>query len=102
MLSSDANPLESLIIDLDWDEDDFETVQRIFKEYDGRIREKTEPVLLGFGARIRERFGIDHQDLKQIILAFWRCNLWKNVCEEYARQSQVVEFHEILEAIKDK
>lgn len=102
LLDSKEYPLESLIIYLNWGEADLEAVHGIFEEYEKRIIDNNQPVLLHFEKQIRGRFNIGYQDVKQIILAFWRCNLWIKVCEEYARQSRASEFREILDAMENE
>ena len=39
---------------------------------------------------------IDYQQVKPYIITMWRNEVYKEVCREYAKAYQCIEFHEIL------
>jgi hypothetical protein len=89
-IDRDENPILHLAVFLNWSEEDLEAAHNIFEEY------SQKPDLIGFERQLKERFDIDYQQVKRIILAFYRTGQHEDVCERYAKDHPVTEFHEIL------
>jgi hypothetical protein len=76
-------PLQSLIIEKDWSEEDVDIVDDIFDEWDKRLQ-KNENFSSGeFEKNFSDRLNVTYQGLKSIILAFYKNDQWINVCEAY-------------------
>lgn len=91
----ETNPIESLVIELDWDDEDLNKVSDIFEKYDNKLQKSEEINWTAFEMEIRDEFGIGYQTVKSIILAFYRNHQWVDVCKGYANHHDVSEFHEI-------
>ena len=89
-------PIEHLVIQLDWDDNDLTIANDIFEEYDNKLEEKEDVNWTEFEFKLRNQFGIGYQTVKSIILAFYRNHQWRNVCKGYAEEHDVSEFREIL------
>ena len=89
-------PIESLVIQLDWDDNDLSAANNIFEEYDKKLNSGEDINWTEFEITLRDRFGIGYQTVKSIILAFYRNDQWRDVCIGYAQEYDVSEFHEIL------
>lgn len=90
-----SNPILSLVIELDWGEEDLETAHDIFEEYDNKLENNEDVNWTEFEFRLRNRFEIGYQTVKSIILAFYRNHQWRKVCKGYAKEHDVLEFKEI-------
>ena len=89
-------PIQSMVLELDWNEDDLTKANDIFEEYNLKIENEEEINWTEFELKLREQFDIGYQTVKIIILAFFRNHQWVNVCTGYANHYQVSEFDEIL------
>lgn len=89
-------PIESLVIQLDWNDNDLSEANDIFEKYDKKFNSGEDINWTKFEMTLRDRFGIGYQTVKSIILAFYRNNLWRDVCRGYALKNNVSEFNEIL------
>lgn len=91
-------PVESLILSMNWDEQDINDAHDIFERYDEKIQNKEEINWREFEMELRNHFGIGYQTVKSIILAFYRNHQWTQVCYGYAMSFEPktpVEFHSI-------
>lgn len=93
-------PVESMVLELNWSQEDLEAAEEIFEKWD-------ESVLNGGGVdlleqELRDRFRIGYQTVKTIILAFWRAEQFTNVCEAYAKVHDVAEFKVIKRAVESR
>lgn len=77
-------PVESLIISMDWDDDNIDNAHDIFEKYDNKISENQKINWNDFKNEVQEQFGIGYQTVKQIVLAFYKNHQWEDVCYEYA------------------
>ena len=89
-----SDSIASLVIEMDWSEDDLTMAHDIFEKYRGvQFREYG----LQLESALRREFGIGAGSAKDIIVAFWRSGKWVDVCVEYAKANRCIEYHEILE-----
>jgi len=95
-------PIESLVIQLDWDENDLTLANDIFEKYDKMLEAYEDVNWTEFEFNFRDQFGIGYQTVKSIILAFYRNLQWRDVCKGYAEEHDVTEFREILHPINNE
>lgn len=91
-------PVESLILEMDWDENQISEAHDIFEKYDNKLREGEEVKWMEFEMELRDHFQIGYQTVKSIVLAFYRNDQWVDVCKGYAMSFEPttpVEFHQI-------
>lgn len=90
------NPIASLVISMNWDDEQLNKAHDIFEKYDKKIHDKEINInWRGFEMELREVFNIGYQTVKSIVLAFFDNNQWESVCFEYAKAFECVEFHRI-------
>jgi hypothetical protein len=92
------HPIESLILSMDWNEEDIDLAQDIFERYDTDLQAGKPVNWHAFEKELEHAFKIGYQTVKSIILAFWRNHQWTDVCHGYAMSfepSTPVEFHQI-------
>lgn len=94
-LDSDKYPIETLVVEMDWDRKDLDAAHDIFEEFDKKLEGNEEISWIEFEHKLRDRFEIGYQTVKDIILAFYHNYQWTNVCKGYAKEHDVVEFKEI-------
>lgn len=94
-------PIPSLILSMDWDDDDLNKAHDIFEKYDNMMEDRKEVNWTAFEMELRETFGIGYQTVKTIILAFFDNGQWQNVCTAYAKAYECVEFHRITRSKND-
>lgn len=88
-------PIEYLVINLNWDENDLKIANDIFEEYDNKLQASEDINWTEFELKIRNQFEISYQTVKIIILAFYGNHQWVDVCKGYADCHDVSEFREI-------
>lgn len=88
-------PITSLVVFMNWDESELDAAHDIFEEADNRLSEGKGVDWGGFERKLRDRFQIGYQTVKDIVLAFHRNHQWTQVCREYAHAYECSEFHEI-------
>ena len=94
-----SDSIASLVIEMDWSEDDLKNVRDIFHKYSEKLREGKQYVnWSAFQHDICDALGriYDDRPIKDIIVAFWRHREWKCFCAEYAKEYRCAEFHVIL------
>jgi len=94
-------PIPSLVLSLDWDDEDLNKAHDIFEQYDNKMEDGKEVNWRAFEMELRETFGIGYQTVKTIILAFFDNGQWQNVCIAYAKAYECVEFHRITRSKND-
>jgi hypothetical protein len=94
-------PIPSLVLSLDWDDEDLNKAHDIFEQYDNKMEDGKEVNWRAFEMELRETFGIGYQTVKTIILAFFDNGQWQNVCTAYAKAYECVEFHRITRSKND-
>lgn len=96
-IDSDKYPVESLILSLNWDDDDLDAAHDIFEKYDNKIEAKEENInWSAFEHDLRDRFSLGYQSVKSIIIAFYKNDQWVEVCYQYAKAYTCVEFHSLI------
>jgi hypothetical protein len=91
-------PVESLILEMNWDDGQLNRAHDIFEKYDEKIRANEEVNWREFEMALRDEFSIGYQTVKSIILAFYKNHQWGEVCHGYAMSFEPatpVEFHSI-------
>lgn len=97
MIDSDIYPIESLILSFYWDNDDLNKAHDIFEKYDKKIEAKEEDInWVKFEKELEEQFSISYQEVKLIILAFYKNRQWSEVCYQYAKENSCIEFNGIV------
>ncbi len=96
-------PTASLVIQMDWSEDDLNDAHDIFEEAFNLLDQGKEPVFEHFEKKLKDRFKINYQGIKPIVLAFYENDQWIDVCEWYvmAHTSVPSEFSRIAENINN-
>ncbi len=93
-----THPIESLILSMDWSEEDIDSAHDIFEKYNNKL-EANQPVTWNeFESELKNEFNIGYQNVKHIVLAFFNNNQWTDVCYKYAMSFEPttpVEFHQI-------
>ena len=94
-----SDPISSLVIEMDWSEDDLKKVRDIFHKKSEQLRQNKQYVnWSAFQHDICNALGMIYDDrpIKEIIVAFWTNGEWVSFCTEYAKEHRCSEFHEIL------
>ena len=94
-LSLDKHPIPSLVIQLGWSEKDLNDAHDIFEKYDALMQSNTSNATIGLESDLTQRFNIGYQTVKIIVLAFYKNHQWIDVCIDYAKSHDCIEFHEI-------
>ena len=95
-IDNEQYPIQKLVLELDWNEDDLIKANDIFEEYSIKIENKEEINWTEFEVDLRKQLSIGYQTIKLIMLAFYKNDQWLHVCTGYANYSNVSEFHELL------
>jgi hypothetical protein len=96
-VDSDKYPVESLILSLNWDDDDLDAAHDIFEKYDNKIEAKEENISWSmFENDLKNRFNLGYQSVKSIIIAFYKNDQWVEVCYQYAKAYTCAEFHSLI------
>lgn len=91
-------PVESLILEMDWDENQINFAHDIFEKYDRKLDAGEDVKWIEFEMELKDKFNIGYQTVKSIVLAFYQNNQWVNVCKGYAfsfEPTTPIEFHRI-------
>ena len=94
----DKNPIEKLILSMNWSERQINKAHDIFQKYDQLIDSNANIVWSKFEHELRDEFEIGYQTVKQIIIAFYKNHQWVDVCYKYAMSFEPntpIEFHQI-------
>lgn len=95
-LDSRDHPIPTLVISLDWGQEQLSQAHDIFQKYDNILESDEVPNWNEFENEFAEQMGIHYQRLKSIVLSFYRNHQWTDVCSGYALAKPVSEFYEIL------
>lgn len=82
-LHTSESPMASLAIAFGWSKSEFDVVFEIFGKFDQQLSNNEEINWSGFEREFDEKLHISCQDLKSIILAFYRNERYVNVCYAY-------------------
>lgn len=91
------NPIASLVLSMNWGEEELDLAHDLFEEVDTLLQKNEEVNWAKFEGEFSEKLGIGYQGVKSIVLAFFRNYQWVNVCVTYARKHKCIEFHEIID-----
>lgn len=98
------NPIGSLVIEFDWSEEDLDKAHDIFEKYDKKILEGGLDGNLHslMEKDFNEDLNLGYQEVKSVVLAFFRESRWVTVCVEFVKsyEYEAVEFSEITSYIK--
>ena len=98
------NPIGSLVIEFDWSEEDLDKAHDIFEKYDKKIIEGGLDGNLHslMEKDFNEDLNLGYQEVKSVVLAFFRESRWVTVCVEFVKsyEYEPVEFSEIISYIK--
>lgn len=98
------NPIGSLVIEFDWSEEDLDKAHDIFEKYNKKILEGGLDGNLHslMEKDFNEDLNIGYQEVKSVVLAFFRESRWVTVCVEFVKsyEYEPVEFSEIISYIK--
>ncbi|WP_422059821.1 DUF1878 family protein [Sphingopyxis sp.] len=92
-------PVESLVLDMNWNRAELEKVHDIFEQWDQRLENGEVMNTAAFESDFDRELGISYQGLKSVVLAFYRNHQWTNVCEAYVDafgKSPALEYHSIM------
>ncbi|WP_025644207.1 MULTISPECIES: hypothetical protein [unclassified Psychrobacter] len=104
-IDSDEHPVESLILNMNWNEKQIDRAHDIFQKYDQLIDSKSKIVWSKFEHELRDEFAIGYQTVKAIVIAFYKNHQWVDVCYQYAMSFEPttpIEFHQITRNNKFK
>lgn len=97
-ISSEDNPIAALVISLNWGKDDLEKAHDIFEKYDNEIEVGNTPNWASFEGDFEDQLHINYQRLKSVVLGFYRNFQWTEVCTQYAKEHNCIEFHSITKS----
>jgi len=82
-LDFDKNAFEYLVISNNWDQNDVSACHDIFEEYSKEIENSGGFDRDGFEMEFQRRLNVSDQEVKMIVVAFYRASLWWRVCVAY-------------------
>lgn len=101
MIDSDKYPIESLLFQFNWNDEDLNNVHDIFEKYNKKIEAKETDINWNtFEHELRDKFTIGYQEVKLIINALYQNNQWQGVCYYYAKAHQSIEFNYLIKDFK--
>ncbi len=96
-LDSDKYPIESLILNLNLNEDKLNQIYDIFDIFEQKLENNEKDInWTEFEHKLRDTLDIGYQTVKTIIIAFYNNYQWVDVCYHYAKAYQCVEFHSLI------
>lgn len=97
-ISSEDSPIAALVISLNWGERELNIAHDIFEKYNREIENANSPNWAAFEHDFKEQLGIGYQSLKIVVLNFYRNFQWTEVCTQYAKEHNCIEFHSITKS----
>jgi hypothetical protein len=95
-MDSDKYPVESMILYLNWNNEDLNKAHDIFEKYDNKLENKEDINWTAFEQELRKTFEIGYQTVKTIITSFYKNRQWSGVCYYYAKSHQCMEFNSLI------
>lgn len=89
------HPVPSLVLELDWGEEELDAAHDIFERYSNQLETGSDVDWQAFESEFSNRLRIGYQLLKRVVLAFFRSHQWTRVCRAYAEARPCSEFEEI-------
>ena len=105
-IDDEEYPIASLVISYNWGADDLSPAHDIFEKYSNLLDEGKSWSHYKLEEDFRNQFDdkIGYQEVKHIVLAFWRNHQWNSVCIHFVKSHgdcPPCEFSEIVEYIRD-
>lgn len=100
-LNSIDHPIATLVITFDWDDDDLNKAHDIFEKFDRQLEKNEKINWMEFEKDFQDYLYIGYQELKLIVLSFYRNYQWLDVCIAYAKKHECVEFHQITRDVRN-
>lgn len=103
MIDHKKYPLIGLIISMGWGRQDLNNANDIFENWSKKLENGEALERNEFEKNFSDSLGIDYQDLKLVILSFYRDNQWTNVCEAYVDSFLVntpIEYSDIMNRLR--
>ena len=79
------HPMTLLVIENDWNENDLDRVHDIFERFSKKIESGTTFSHHEFEREFMDELRINYQELKSIVLAFFKNGQWVEVCLAYVK-----------------
>lgn len=98
-IDHERHSVEALIIENDWSQTQLNKVHDLFEKWEKFLEAGQQMQQSSFEIDFNNELDISYQDLKSIILAFYRNSQWTNVCEAYVDSfggSPPIEYHSIM------
>lgn len=76
-------PVESLILSMDWTQDELNDAHDIFDKWDKVLRSGGKITPSEFEWDFKEKFNLSYQSVKSVVNAFYKNDQWTNVCEAF-------------------
>lgn len=83
-LNHTENPTALLVVDFNWSSQDLDSAHDIFEMFDNKIHESEKINWQDLEKEFSEKLNISCQELKSVVLAFYRNGQWTEVCHAYA------------------
>lgn len=96
LIDHNKHPVESMVLDLNWSDEDLDDAHDIFEKYDDMIEKGEDINWHTFEHELRDKFNIGYQTVKTIINSFYNNNQWSAVSYQYAKEYKCVEFHRLI------
>lgn len=79
-----SHPLESLVLSFDWSSEDLRKAEECFLEAQEAIDHNEKFTRSKFENSLKQKLDLDFQDVKSVVIAFYRGGQWVDVCKRYA------------------
>lgn len=95
----DRHPVEALIISMDWGKGELNLAHDVFEKWDAKLEAGEGLSSYAFEADFSDSLGLNYQEIKPVVLSFYRNGQWTNVCEAYVDSfdgKAPIEYREIV------
>ncbi|MCV6608682.1 MAG: hypothetical protein OIF32_10745 [Campylobacterales bacterium] len=89
-------PLEALIVDMNWTENQFKACNKIFQKYDALVTKNGEVNSENFEFELKDQFDISKEKIRMVVNAFYKKDMWVGICFRYAEENQHPDFDDIF------
>lgn len=97
MVTPEERALDLLIVGYNWSKDDLSKVEDIFEDFN----KKKNWTAGDFESEFKNKMGINYQNLKSIIIAFYESKKWTFVCVNYVKSTGSHPSAEYNDIVKD-
>ncbi len=95
-IDKEEYPIEAMIVDMNWNENQFQACNKIFEKYDSLVTKNGEANSQNFEFELRDQFGIEKVKIRKVVKAFYKKDMWVGICFRYAEENQHPDFNEIF------